>query len=383
MTGVKRTGKRITSAAFAALTMLLLAPASARAQWTTPDASGNTGTASGVNNVGVGTSAPAAKLDVRGSVAVDGAVPATHVSTYPSLWLKNNVSLIPESASGYSILNIGTNYQRGSGGWTYVSQSIPTWVLSMGGGPAWDQFQLTRSSGSTYSAVKLLVVTSAGNVGIGTGASGPANALHVNSDFGAQSIRVSGSGGGLVNFMDTSAAANQKLYQWRSEGGLFRMSLSNDSELSLAQQNILVANSSGNLGVGTAVPGTYQSGLSLGAGPRAFHVKNATDHALLILSAGGAGKMPLIDMENTDAAAGKRLLRFYYDGAPTTRHVPAAVEQALQDCVARVGAVYHQAITYQPESRYWAFQWYELAIFLGAALIVGGACLWAIRRRAF
>jgi hypothetical protein len=63
--------------------------------------------------------------------------------------------------------------------------------------------------------------------------------------------------------MDTSAAANQRLYQWRSEGGLFRMSLLNDSESTFAQQNILVANNSGNIGVGTAAPA---SRLHVGAG---------------------------------------------------------------------------------------------------------------------
>jgi hypothetical protein len=256
MSGLKRDGtKNIITAAFLMLAALLLTPAAARAQWTT---TGNDVSNTNTGNVGVGTgaSAPAAKLDVRGSVAVDGAVPATHVSTYPALWMKNSVSLIPESASGYSILNVGTNYQRNSGGWTYVSQSMPTWVLSMGGGPAWDQFQVTRSSGSTYNPVKLLVVTSAGNVGVGMGTltPTPANALHVNSDFAPQAMRVSGMGGGIVNFVDKNAGANQKLYQWRSEGGLFRMSLSNDSELTLAQQNILVANSSGNVGVGTAAP---------------------------------------------------------------------------------------------------------------------------------
>jgi hypothetical protein len=38
-------------------------------------------------------------------------------------------------------------------------------------------------------------------------------------------------------------------------------------------------------------------------------------------------------------------------------------------------------VTYQPASRYWTFQSYELAIFLGAALILGGACIWWVRRR--
>jgi hypothetical protein len=122
----------------------------------------------------------------------------------------------------------------------------------MGAGPGYDMFELNHSPAGAFTRSTFMVVNSAGNVGVGTRT--PANALHVHGAFGPQAIRVSGAGGGLVNFVDTSAGANQKLYQWRSEGGLFRMSLSNDSESSFAQQNILVANSSGNVGVGTAAP---------------------------------------------------------------------------------------------------------------------------------
>ncbi|HTC69680.1 MAG TPA: hypothetical protein VK662_08940 [Acidothermaceae bacterium] len=61
--------------------------------------------------------------------------------------------------------------------------------------------------------------------------------------------------------------------------------------------------------------------------------------------------------------------------------VPAAVQQKMHDCVAKVGQTYHQLVTYQPASRYWAFQWCELAIFIGAAALLGAVCFWAIRRR--
>jgi hypothetical protein len=40
-----------------------------------------------------------------------------------------------------------------------------------------------------------------------------------------------------------------------------------------------------------------------------------------------------------------------------------------------------EVLVYQPASRYWAFQWYEMAIFIGLALILGGLCFWWIRRR--
>jgi hypothetical protein len=59
---------------------------------------------------------------------------------------------------------------------------------------------------------------------------------------------------------------------------------------------------------------------------------------------------------------------------------PAAARAALRDCVAIVGLTYHQVVTYQPASRYWAFQWYELAIFLAAAVILAGVSIWWVRR---
>jgi ABC-2 family transporter protein len=63
--------------------------------------------------------------------------------------------------------------------------------------------------------------------------------------------------------------------------------------------------------------------------------------------------------------------------------VPAsrAAQRTLHDCVARIGTKFHEVVGYQPASRYWTFQWLELAIYVAAALILAGACLWLIRRR--
>jgi len=69
-------------------------------------------------------------------------------------------------------------------------------------------------------------------------------------------------------------------------------------------------------------------------------------------------------------------------GGGTSRvPTPAGAQQALNDCVVKVGSRFHEAVAYQPASRYWLFQWYELAIFLGAALVLGGLCFWWVRRR--
>jgi hypothetical protein len=53
--------------------------------------------------------------------------------------------------------------------------------------------------------------------------------------------------------------------------------------------------------------------------------------------------------------------------------------QACQNSLPRLHL--RQLLTYQPASRYWAFQWYETAIFLALALVLAGLCAWWIRRR--
>ena len=59
---------------------------------------------------------------------------------------------------------------------------------------------------------------------------------------------------------------------------------------------------------------------------------------------------------------------------------PASAVHRLQECGARLNALYHEAVSYQPASRYWPLQGYELAIFLAAALILAGLAFWRVRR---
>lgn len=58
-----------------------------------------------------------------------------------------------------------------------------------------------------------------------------------------------------------------------------------------------------------------------------------------------------------------------------------ASHPALLDCLASHGI--RVAVTYQPASRYWAFQWTETAIYVALALALAGYCFWRIRRRIF
>jgi hypothetical protein len=62
--------------------------------------------------------------------------------------------------------------------------------------------------------------------------------------------------------------------------------------------------------------------------------------------------------------------------------VPACASGTQQQCQAWFATQHlRRQISYQPASRYWAFQWYETAIFLALALALAGFCVWWIRHR--
>ena len=58
-------------------------------------------------------------------------------------------------------------------------------------------------------------------------------------------------------------------------------------------------------------------------------------------------------------------------------HGACLQSRAAPACVGKL----REVLVYQPASRYWSFQWYELAIFIGLALILSGLCFWWLRRR--
>jgi hypothetical protein len=60
---------------------------------------------------------------------------------------------------------------------------------------------------------------------------------------------------------------------------------------------------------------------------------------------------------------------------------PAALQQALHTCVAKLSTTYHEVTTYQPSSRYWTFQGLETAIYVALAVVLGAGCFWWVRHR--
>jgi hypothetical protein len=54
----------------------------------------------------------------------------------------------------------------------------------------------------------------------------------------------------------------------------------------------------------------------------------------------------------------------------------------LANCQTQAEHLFRIAVSYQPPSRYWIFQWSELAIFMALAAAAGIGCHWWITRRA-
>lgn len=62
---------------------------------------------------------------------------------------------------------------------------------------------------------------------------------------------------------------------------------------------------------------------------------------------------------------------------------PGQAQSVLRSCIAKVGATYHEVVSYQPASHYWPMQWRELAAYLVASVAVAGLGLWWARQRLF
>ncbi len=60
---------------------------------------------------------------------------------------------------------------------------------------------------------------------------------------------------------------------------------------------------------------------------------------------------------------------------------PAGAGSVLHSCITKLGATYHEVVAYQPAGKFWYFQWYDLAIYLAAAVFMAAGCIWWIRRR--
>jgi len=67
-----------------------------------------------------------------------------------------------------------------------------------------------------------------------------------------------------------------------------------------------------------------------------------------------------------------------FPGAPPS---PAAMQSVHASCLNTLSTTFHTVAAYQPGSRFWPFQWAEMAIFLAAAVALCGFSYWWLRRQ--
>jgi hypothetical protein len=276
------------------LVMVLMPAMVCAQQWTT---NGNNINNANSGNVGIGTTTPGSLLAVQKSqnaatsIAVDNPYTTSGNSAYSSFALMQN---------GVLRLNIASVNDNHS-------------FLTPGTAQFWN-FANAPAVFATNNTERMRISAS-GNVGIGT--TSPAAAFHVANATGMGTILVSGSSLGVVSFQDTAAPANAKVYQWRSESGLFRMALVNDAWSGFVNQNILVANTSGYIGIGTAAP---LQKLQIGTNtPAAISTPDSVSLGATYSSTAGANaKLRLYD-DNAGTVYGLGVSAFQFDlMAPTS-----------------------------------------------------------------
>jgi hypothetical protein len=107
--------------------------------------------------------------------------------------------------------------------------------------------------------------------------------------------------------------------------------------------------------------------------------------AIEAMSIGGKGQTKVVAAVNLPGAWIVSNQTVTPAGHEFTGPAPQACENphgSIQACNAAVGRLHLRVVvTYQPAGRYWAFQWYETAIFLAVALALAAFCFIWIRRR--
>jgi hypothetical protein len=116
-----------------------------------------------------------------------------------------------------------------------------------------------------------------------------------------------------------------------------------------------------------------------------LHASSALSPNLDHMFIGGNGQMSVTGSANIPGAwvisnqTITRSGRVFTGPATQACQSRAASFQACVDSLLRLHL--RQVISYQPASRFWAFQWYEAGIFLALAVALAGFSFWWIRRR--
>ena len=155
-------------------------------------------------------------------------------------------------------------------------------------------------------ATNSIFVDSTGRVGLRT--STPVLDVHIaTSNTPAHRLEQNNSGGFTAQTWDVAG----------NEANFFVRDVTSGSRLPFrirpgAPTSSLDISATGDVGIKTASPETLQGGVTLNG--TILQVRNTADNAQFVLSAAGAGKVPDIKLENSDATATRRIFESVYEG---------------------------------------------------------------------
>jgi hypothetical protein len=277
---------RASALCLLALAATLLQSREARAQWTAPDTAGNISTTN-TGNVGVGTSAPASRLDVLGTtgltVRTGGASAGFSIFDRPSV--PGDQLVFQGNTGNYTVINTATrnaNFgsEKGSGFamWTvdnaytpnatqFQLQNSPSFggvvfTQKFGTGAQGDKKVSFQSGWNQLTVPTQFVLDTTGSVGVGTATPGILNGinyatyipLHVKGGAGGHYIAIdSGNSSAGIVFNDSSQPVDSRMWSMSQAAGSGKLTFSTHADAGTSSHKI-VFDRAGNVGVGTSAP---------------------------------------------------------------------------------------------------------------------------------